>query len=274
MSSRSLQALPVQLAHYNFSRPTRIPKEDNKCICCWRAFNKIEDVRDPTERPCRPIRIKPCNHLIGSVCLGELIQRNRAACPHCAAPLTATSSVPQWLIYVLSWDDLFLSPTRWLTSAGEIVLHYETTSIPIFERLHDQVVEGALTIHGALQLWRLYMLSPVVDTRLALLFFFWRHCFFTSRDRLFDMLLSSEYTLVHDVLGQNVQVFNWRFGIGNILDPIYVYLLFKADILDLSNASLCYMVWVAAQYLSWKVMGALLVAQIMMHGGLVAYSAG
>jgi hypothetical protein len=115
------------------------------------------------------------------------------------------------------------------------------------------------------------MLSPVVDTRLALLFFFWRHCFFTSRDRLFDMLLSSEYTLVHDVLGQNVQVFNWRFGIGNILDPIYVYLLFKADILDLGNVSLGYMVWEAAQYLSWKVMGELLGAQIMMYGGLVAY---
>jgi hypothetical protein len=126
--------------------------------------------------------------------------------------------------------------------------------------------EGALTIHGALQLWRLYMLSPLVDTTLALLFFFWRHCFFTSRDRLFAMLLSSEYTLVHDVLGQNVQIFNWRFGIGNILNPIYVYLLFKADIFDLGNVSLGYMIWVAAQYLSWRVMEALPVAQIVMYG--------
>jgi hypothetical protein len=92
--------------------------------------------------------------------------------------------------------------------------------------------------------------------------------FFTSRDRLFDMPLPWEYTIVHNVLGKSVRV---RFGIENVLDPIYASLIFKADLFDLGNASLGYMVWEARQYLSWKVMGALLVAQIMMYGGLVAY---
>jgi hypothetical protein len=112
------------------------------------------------------------------------------------------------------------------------------------------------------------MLSPLLNTTLALLFIFLMQCFFTSRDRRFDLPLPWEYTIVHNVLGKSVRV---RFGIENLLDPIYASLIFKADLFDLGNASVGYVVWEARQYLSWKVMGALLVAQTMMYGGLVAY---
>jgi hypothetical protein len=224
---RSLLALPAHLTHPNVAIAARVSAEDNKCIACWRQFNTIEDIWDLTECPCIPVRIQPCNHLIGSVCLREIIRRNMAACPHCAASITTKSAVPSWLIYLLSCDKSF-PPTKWLASVEGIVRQYQPASVPILKRLHHELFKGELTKDEAFELWLYYMVFPLVDMMYAFLFCLSTQCYAISKNRLLGMLPPSQYTVIYKFFGLHARVFTWRLAIEIVPDPVYAYLLFMA----------------------------------------------
>jgi hypothetical protein len=267
---RSLLALPTYLAHPNVAIAARVSAGDNKCIACWRPFNTIEDVWDLTERPCIPLRIQPCNHLIGSVCLREIIRRNMAACPHCAASITIKSAVPSWLIYLLSCDKFF-PPTKWLASVDGIVRQYQPASVPILKRLHHKLVNGKLTKEEAFELWLYYMVSPLVDMTFASLFCLSTRCYAILKNRLFDMLPPLQYTVIYTFFGMHVRIFTWRLAIETVADPIYAYLLLMAGESNAGGPRLGATTGIVTMYLGWRIVRAFLTAIAMVYGGMVAY---
>ena len=100
--SRNLQHLPSHLQRFTATKAHNIPAEDNECILCMRAFYTKDNSFDLTETPCRPYRLQPCNHLIGSECLAELLRRGHTSCPYCTIKIGTTPfPVPAWIAYLL-----------------------------------------------------------------------------------------------------------------------------------------------------------------------------
>jgi hypothetical protein len=164
---RNLQGIPDRLTGYAILEAERVPTGEDKCMSCWRAFDTTEDSSDPTERPCHPVRLEPCNHLIGNHCLTELIRHSMTNCLRCTTPITFTPPVPFWITFLLTWGDLIFIPITWLPVLRNTIFYSESKSSAIFERLQDKLCKGTLHAHECVQLWYLYMLSPLIDTILV-----------------------------------------------------------------------------------------------------------
>jgi hypothetical protein len=56
-----------------------------------------------------------------------------------------------------------------MTSARDTIFHLDSTSSAIFGCLHDRLFKGTICPYEGLQLWRPYMLCPLIDTTLPVL---------------------------------------------------------------------------------------------------------
>jgi hypothetical protein len=157
------------LTRYAILEVEQVPAGEDKCMSCWRSFDTIEDSSDLTERPYHPVRLEPCNHLIGSHCLTKLIGRRMTNCLQYTIPITNTSPASHWITYLLIWGDYVFSPNTWLTAVRDTIFHFKSISFANFERLHSKLRKGTLRPYEGLQLWSLYMLRPLVDTTLFVL---------------------------------------------------------------------------------------------------------
>lgn len=160
---RSLKDLPAHLKHYN-TKPASNVAEGEKCIACWREFGTVDDPSNSNERPCHALRIQPCNHLIGSKCLEELIHRNMARCPLCVAPITVVSPVPHWIIWLLEHEHV--APlSLWLPIPVDQFDHLQDEKR--FDILQNRLFDGKLSLYQQGRLWLYHMAFPLQLTMAA-----------------------------------------------------------------------------------------------------------
>jgi hypothetical protein len=151
MPPRTLKELPIHLRRFAAHKAYKVPKEDNECMVCMRAFNTKDDVFNLSETPCRPYRLQPCNHLIGSECLKEMLRRGSTFCPYCTVRLGTVNPVPRWIMYLLK-DKCLISPAFWLPRAQQHATSQGRAELESFEALQDHLFKGTLPVSGGVQL--------------------------------------------------------------------------------------------------------------------------
>lgn len=81
---------------------TELP-EESECPVCWRSYNNLDDVSDP-EDPCIPLKQSQCNHIIGSSCYYNILDRGQSHCPFCFREVK--TPIPRWLAFLFrEFDD-------------------------------------------------------------------------------------------------------------------------------------------------------------------------
>jgi hypothetical protein len=240
MLPRKLRVLLSEMYLHYIYQVMRVPAEDNKCISCWRAFNTRDDASDSTEQPCYPLRIQPCDHLIGSHCLEEMTRRHMETCPHCRAPMTGFNSVPA-----------------------------------ILNPLLDKLFEGTLNVHEGLQLWGIFMRSPLIDMMFAMiLLFVVNFTFVLLVEPLLAMLPSSwhmaQYALF--ILGKDVGqvVLLYNMVLFSIFG-YYSYLGYNMQRLHLGPILLAIAMRYLAKLFGLHILLVLLTATWALYGAMMAY---
>lgn len=194
---RTLKDLPAHLKKYKYAAtPVSTPPPDDKCIACWRKYNTIDDPSDPNESPCCALRLSPCNHLIGSLCLHELLRRGfPAACPQCTQQIAIVhSTVPRWIEFFLRHDKSPLSPSFWIAGPRMQANYRGRARLNRSNELHARLFNGTLGLTGGVELWRYYLDWPFKCTRWVLVLVFLMHNAFWSLEKALTKLPVTEST--------------------------------------------------------------------------------
>jgi len=169
---QKLQDLPDHLRRWYATPAQGLPAEDNKCFTCWREYDTVEEELDPNEQPCEALRMQPCNHLIGSCCLLQLLKRGMLNCPHCNTEIATSTTVPFWIVWLLKHDRHAISPAVWLDYARAVLDdNPPDRHLKHFDHLNNRLFAGTLGLYDGLWLWLHYMVYPVVETVLAMMCF-------------------------------------------------------------------------------------------------------
>jgi hypothetical protein len=162
MPPRTLKDLPIHLRRFAAHKAYNVPEEDNECMVCMRTFNTKDDIFNLSETPCRPYRLQPCNHLIGSECLKEMLRRGSTSCPYCTIRLGTVNPVPRWIMYLLKSKSP-ISPAYWLPRAQQHATSQGRAELGSFEALQEQLFKGTLPFSGGVQLYWKYMVPHLLD---------------------------------------------------------------------------------------------------------------
>lgn len=167
MPERQLIELPGHLTRFHVVHAYNVPPEDNDCTVCMRTFNTRDDI---LEKPCRPYRLQPCNHLIGSECLKAAIERGLNSCPYCTIKIAHMSrAMPSWIALLLRYGKCPISPVQWLPNGRSMASKQGLNALADFDILQDELFHGILSFAGAVKLWQYYMMWPTTCTLRVLL---------------------------------------------------------------------------------------------------------
>jgi hypothetical protein len=167
--SRNLKNLPYHLNLPVTTLATNVSHEDNKFIACWRPFNTVDDTSDGTERPCQPLRLQPCNHVVGSLCLYELCDRDMKRCPYCNSAIEEVSTIPFWQKWLLECDVAPFGPITYIADIGHMIYlrnknhHKGTEALARFDKQQDRLFKGTLTDEDGEELWSEYTFHGFIE---------------------------------------------------------------------------------------------------------------
>jgi len=161
------------------------PDPEDGCYVCMRPFNSIDNEDDPTELPCKAVRLLPCGHLIGSECLKTTtLKFNMTNCSLCAVPLAVSyASRMDYAMCCLLSNFCAETFIDYALLAGSVLAGPQVASVPLLRRLHTQAHEQkmALLSHAffarqltwadAFSFWLCYMKLVFVPLGGATLFF-------------------------------------------------------------------------------------------------------
>ena len=184
-SSQPIYGITASLKTYK-TEDVESPDPEDECYVCIRPFNAVDNKDDPSDYPCKAIRLLPCGHLIGSECLKiTTLKLNMTTCSLCSAPLAVTYGSPMNYIMCRLLSNCY---TKALVDhallVGSVLASPQVANVPLIGRLHTQNDEQKMAILSyaffareltwtdAFSFWLYYMKLVFVSLLgLSLLFF-------------------------------------------------------------------------------------------------------
>src|SRR3954451_18078685 len=67
------------------------PHLQGDCFMCCRSYSTVNNLKNFSEIPCRPVKLFPCGHVIGYNCAARWFRRyaTQICCPLCRQQLTS-----------------------------------------------------------------------------------------------------------------------------------------------------------------------------------------